>query len=53
MKPALINQYMGNIPAARFQLSFPFQKSSVDYCGPFMLKANPRGTLKTKGYVAV
>lgn len=53
MKPKLISQYMGDLPEVRLQPSFPFQKSAVDYCGPFTLKANPRGTIKSKGYVSV
>lgn len=51
--PKITDQYMGDLPGARVQPSFPFMKTGVDYCGHFWLKANPRGTVKTKGYICV
>lgn len=53
MKPKAISQFMGDIPEYRLRPVFPFQDSFVDYCGYFWIKANPRGTVKSKGYVAV
>lgn len=53
MKPSLTSQFMGDLPEMRLKPTFPFQVSTVDYCGHFWLKANPRGTIKTKGFVSV
>ena len=52
-KPRLMNQIMGQLPADRVNVSRPFFKSGVDYCGPFFVHYKGRGSRKTKAYLAI
>jgi hypothetical protein len=52
-RPKLIEQYMSDLPEVRLERSPVFMKTGVDFCGPFMIKANPRGTIKTKAWISV
>ena len=48
------SQRMGDLPEAHVTPSFPFNRSGVDYAGPFkvrLFKTPGKGT--TKGYIAV
>ncbi|XP_062712976.1 uncharacterized protein LOC109417462 [Aedes albopictus] len=51
-KPSVIQQQMGELPAARVTVSRPFSKTGVDYFGPVYLRAG-RGRKPTKAYVAI
>ncbi|XP_065078747.1 uncharacterized protein LOC135701754 [Ochlerotatus camptorhynchus] len=51
-KPSIIQQQMGELPAARVNVSRPFSKTGVDYFGPIYLRAG-RGRKPTKAYVAL
>lgn len=44
---------MGILPEERVQISPPFSKVSVDYCGPLYVHYKIRGRVPTKTYVAV
>lgn len=45
---------MGSLPTQRIHPSPPFNNTSVDYCGPFMLKDKlGRGAKTIKGYVCL
>lgn len=45
---------MGNLPVERVTPSFPFEKTGIDYAGPFAVKRTPgRGSHTVKGYVAL
>lgn len=49
-----MEQLMGALPKARATPARGFQKTGVDYCGPFQLKARTgRCKIVVKGYVAV
>ncbi|XP_062714600.1 uncharacterized protein LOC134291174 [Aedes albopictus] len=51
-KPTSIEQFMGELPAARVTVSRPFSQTGVDYCGPFYVRPAPRRPA-VKMYVAV
>lgn len=53
VRPKSIMQQMGNLPEERVQISSPFSKVSVDYCGPLYVHYKIRGRAPTKTYVAV
>ncbi|XP_043475046.1 uncharacterized protein LOC122506792 [Leptopilina heterotoma] len=47
-------QLMGNLPPERVTPSFPFEKTGIDYAGPFAVKRTPgRGSRTVKGYIAL
>ncbi|XP_036318373.1 uncharacterized protein LOC118733187 [Rhagoletis pomonella] len=47
-------QMMGDLPAARYTVTFPFMHTGVDYVGPFNIRATKgRGHKSYKGYVAL
>jgi len=47
-------QMMGNLPAARVIPAKPFQKTGIDYAGPFLLKPMlPRSKVTVKAYMAI
>ncbi|XP_062715823.1 uncharacterized protein LOC134291718 [Aedes albopictus] len=51
-KPSPIQQFMGDLPAARVTVARPFSTTGVDYFGPVHLRPVPRrGTIKA--YVAI
>lgn len=53
-RPQAVKQLMGSLPAARVTAARAFQRSSVDYAGPFELKTDlPRSRVRLKKYVAV
>lgn len=51
-KPSPIQQFMGDLPAARVVVSRPFSNSGVDYFGPVYLRPVPRRGV-VKAYVAI
>ena len=49
-----LQQLMAPLPAARVTPSRPFNRTGVDYAGPYhVLRSKGRGTASSKGYVAV
>jgi hypothetical protein len=50
-RPKSINQFMGDLPAARVTGCFPFFKTGIDYAGPVTLKLTRRTS--TKAYIAL
>ncbi|XP_062557644.1 uncharacterized protein LOC134222513 [Armigeres subalbatus] len=51
-KPTSVQQFMGDLPAARVTISRPFSETGVDYFGPIYLRPVPRRAT-VKAYVAV
>ncbi|XP_062538270.1 uncharacterized protein LOC134206557 [Armigeres subalbatus] len=51
-KPTSVQQFMGDLPAARVTVSRPFSDAGVDYFGPVYLRPIPRRAT-VKAYVAV
>lgn len=52
VKPKTVQQFMGELPAARVIASRPFSSTGVDYFGPVYVRPAPRRTA-VKAYVAV
>ncbi|XP_042908313.1 uncharacterized protein [Parasteatoda tepidariorum] len=53
-RPVAIDQLMGNLPSYRLNPEFTFNKSGLDFCGPFLVKQkNQRKVSLQKMYVAV
>ncbi|XP_055585069.1 uncharacterized protein LOC129737925 [Uranotaenia lowii] len=52
VKPKAIQQFMGELPAARVTVAAPFSRTGVDYFGPVYLRLAPRRPV-SKGYVAL
>ena len=53
-KGQTVNQIMGNLPAARVNISMPFQHTGVDFAGPIKVRTSAvRGQKSTKGYICV
>ncbi|XP_055604940.1 uncharacterized protein LOC129753170 [Uranotaenia lowii] len=52
VRPKPMEQFMGDLPAARVRESRPFTKTGVDYFGPVYLRHAPRKP-SVKAYVAV
>lgn len=52
MKPKEVKQYMGDLPSTRVTVAQPFERTGVDYAGPFYLKQG-RSKAPTKAYVSV
>lgn len=53
LKPRLVQQAMGQLPAPRIQQVKPFAKTGVDYAGPFMTKTSRlRKAPFVKSYIA-
>jgi hypothetical protein len=50
-KPKAADQYMGDLPAHRSTICFPFWNTGVDFAGPLQLKMTRRTT--TKAYIAI
>lgn len=51
-KPKLVQQFMGELPAARITVARPFSKTGVDYFGPVYVRPGPR-RIAVKAYVAI
>ena len=51
-RPTPVRQFMGELPAARVNVSRPFSKAGVDYFGPVYLRPGPRRAA-VKAYVAI
>ncbi|XP_065082558.1 uncharacterized protein LOC135704945 [Ochlerotatus camptorhynchus] len=51
-RPSIIQQQMGELPAARVTVSRPFSKTGVDFFGPVYIRAG-RGRQSTKAYVSI
>ncbi|XP_062535236.1 uncharacterized protein LOC134204434 [Armigeres subalbatus] len=51
-KPNPVEQFMGELPAARVTVARPFSKTGVDYFGPVYFRPGPRRTA-VKAYVAL
>ncbi|XP_055633682.1 uncharacterized protein LOC129774019 [Toxorhynchites rutilus septentrionalis] len=51
-EPSLIQQFMGDLPAARVTISRPFSKTGIDYFGPVYIRPGPRRTA-VKAYVSL
>ncbi|KAL4096396.1 hypothetical protein QTP88_021358 [Uroleucon formosanum] len=41
-KPVVVQPIMGNLPQARIEPAKPFQRSGVDFAGPFLVKSSLR-----------
>ncbi|XP_021953145.2 uncharacterized protein LOC110849976 [Folsomia candida] len=53
-KPVTLQPMMGDLPSFRVTPSRPFQKTGVDYAGPFLIKPiQPRSTTTIKAYLAL
>ncbi|XP_062537904.1 uncharacterized protein LOC134206232 [Armigeres subalbatus] len=52
-KPKQLQQYMGDLPADRVELIYPFYNTGVDFCGPVYLKPTIRSTTRLKSYICV
>jgi len=52
-KPKLMGQIMGHLPQDRVNISRPFLKTGVDYCGPIWVHYKVRGKKPTKAYIAI
>lgn len=50
-----LNQIMGNLPAPRVNISYPFSHTGLDYAGPIsiLLRRHPGRPTYTKGYICV
>lgn len=53
VKPRLMQQVMGDLPADRFLAQRPFLVSGVDFCGPFQTSYRIRVKPPYKTYVAI
>ncbi|XP_058816400.1 uncharacterized protein LOC131679681 [Topomyia yanbarensis] len=51
-KPTPLQQFMGDLPAARVTISRPFSRSGVDYFGPIYVRPVPRRAA-VKAYAAI
>lgn len=52
-RPPKINQYMGDLPVSRVNMTYPFIKTGMDYAGPIYLKQRQRKAPKIKAYIAI
>ncbi|XP_062537830.1 uncharacterized protein LOC134206152 [Armigeres subalbatus] len=52
VKPKTVEQFMGELPAARVTVSRPFSNTGVDYFGPVYVRLTPRRAA-VKAYVAI
>ncbi|XP_055604574.1 uncharacterized protein LOC129752819 [Uranotaenia lowii] len=52
-RPKLVEQFMGELPAARITATRPFAVAGVDYWGPIFLKPVHRRAASEKAFVAV
>ena len=54
VRPTMIEQFMGSLPATRVTPAAPFLHTGVDYCGPFNIKVSTiRNAKSTVAYVAL
>ena len=51
-KPSPVQQFMGDLPAARVTVSRPFSKTGIDFFGPVYVRPGPRRTA-VKAYVCL
>ncbi len=52
--PEVPETFMGNLPKYRIEISFPFNKTGVDYGGPFFIKlGGPRSRTLQKFWIAL
>ncbi|XP_055632492.1 uncharacterized protein LOC129772973 [Toxorhynchites rutilus septentrionalis] len=52
-RPKLVEQFMGELPAARVTANRPFSTTGVDYWGPITLQPPYRRAAPSKAYIAV
>ncbi|XP_055605904.1 uncharacterized protein LOC129754066 [Uranotaenia lowii] len=52
-RPRLVEQFMGELPAARITATRPFAVAGIDYWGPIFLKPVHRRAASEKAFVAV
>ncbi|XP_060860026.1 uncharacterized protein LOC132937224 [Metopolophium dirhodum] len=53
-KPVVVQPIMGNLPQARIDPAKPFQRSGVDFAGPFLVKSSlRRNASANKAYVCM
>ncbi|XP_055585175.1 uncharacterized protein LOC129738027 [Uranotaenia lowii] len=52
-RPKLVEQFMGELPAARITATRPFAVAGIDYWGPIFLKPVHRRAASEKAFVAV
>ncbi|XP_055631803.1 uncharacterized protein LOC129771794 [Toxorhynchites rutilus septentrionalis] len=52
-RPKLVEQFMGELPAARVTVNRPFSTTGVDYWGPITLRPPYRRAAPSKAYIAV
>ena len=54
VRPIMIEQFMGSLPASRVTPAAPFLHTGVDYCGPFNIKVSTiRNAKSSVAYVAL
>ncbi|XP_062542441.1 uncharacterized protein LOC134210407 [Armigeres subalbatus] len=52
VNPKDVQQFMGDLPSARVTIAPPFERTGVDYAGPFLIKQG-RSKAPTKAYVCL